>query len=68
MVMTGDGGGAGWRQAIMKLVDHFHRPSCDVPANKDSRCRGRINKTGHMAASGYCIPAPLCALSVSNSQ
>lgn len=52
----------------MKLVDHFHRPSCDVPANKDSRCCSRINKTGHMAAFGYCIPAPLCALSVSNSQ
>lgn len=61
MVMTW-GGGSGWLQAIMELVDHFHRQGCDVPANKDSRCCGRMNKTGQMAAFGYCITAPLCAL------
>lgn len=61
MVMTW-GGGGGWLQAIMELADHFPRPSCDEPTNKDSRCCSRINKTGHIAAFGYYITTPLCAL------
>lgn len=66
MVKTWGGGGGGWLQATTELIDHFHRPSCDVSANKDSRCCDRINKSGHMAAFGYYITTPLCALTVSN--
>lgn len=62
MVMTREKGG-GWLQAIMELVDHFHWPSWDVPANKDSRCCGTIKRTGHKAAFGLALVGH-CVLSI----